>query len=31
LFIGMSVMFIMSLVAFTNTDFQLPVEAHTGK
>lgn len=31
LFVVMAVMFIMSLTAFTNTDFQLPVEAHTGK
>lgn len=32
LFVVMSVMFIMTLVAFTDTQFQqLPVEAHTGK
>lgn len=31
LFVVMSIMFIMTLVAFTDTQFQLPVEAHTGK
>ena len=29
-FVVMSVMFIMSLTAFTDTQFQVPVEAHTG-
>ncbi|MDQ0885965.1 succinate dehydrogenase / fumarate reductase cytochrome b subunit [Paenibacillus sp. V4I9] len=31
LFVVMAVMFIMSLTAFTDTQFELPVEAHTGK
>ncbi|GFZ76448.1 succinate dehydrogenase cytochrome B558 [Paenibacillus marchantiophytorum] len=30
LFVVMSVMFIMSLVAFTGTEFSVPVEAHSG-